>query len=160
MGLSDYDRAAQAFLRAIELNPKMPAAGFQLCRVYMKQQKYAEALQVLQGMLKAKTKTAMVHRMIGDIYTIQTHYKQAVEEYNAVLLHSRGLQEKYPELKEIENSGGDDEARAMAFQTAFEKIFAEIGASRKMGDGEGGGRGRGGRGGRGGMMKKRARRMH
>ena len=90
----------------------------------------------------------MVHRLIADIYTIQEHYKQAVEEYSAVLLHSRGLADKYPELKEIESSKDEDEAKAKAYQVALEKIFAELGASRKQGDG--GGRGRGA------FMKNRA----
>jgi tetratricopeptide (TPR) repeat protein len=148
MGQSDYETASGYLTKAVELNPKMTAAGIQLCRSYMKQEKYPEALKVLQDILKSKNKTAIVHRMIGDIYAIQGNFKQAVEEYSAVLVHSKGLSDKYPEIKDIEASNDNDEVKAGAFKVAYEKIFNELRENRKAGDGLKG---------RGAMMRKRRR---
>jgi tetratricopeptide (TPR) repeat protein len=152
MELSDYERAVAQLQQAIKLKPELMAAGFQLSKAFIRLGNYAEALKVLQGMLKSTNKVASIHRHIGDVYTMQQHYRQAVEEYNAVIVHSRGLPEKYPELKAIEESG-DDESKAKAYQIAYEKIFSELSTNRKSGDG-----GRGGRG--GSVKKKRARRMN
>jgi hypothetical protein len=63
-------------------------------------------------------------------------------------VHSKGLSDKYPEIKDVQNSSDNDETKALAFQAAYEKIFNDLREKRKSGDGNKG---------RGALLKKRRR---
>lgn len=116
-----YADAEAAFIKVNDLIPN-DRVKIQLARVYIQQDKYSDAKKVLQELGKGKKKLALVHCLMGDIYMRQGLYSQAVEEYQATLLHDSKLIEKYKELAIIRESKDEDRSKA----TAFSKMFSEI----------------------------------
>jgi tetratricopeptide (TPR) repeat protein len=129
--LSDYEAAEGAFMEAGRLSPRqMHSIKYQLAKTYLGQGRYAEARDALLALAQTKHRSAAVQQLLGDVYFCLEHYKQAVEEYEATLLHSPSLAEKHPQLTEIAKRDVNDELKATAFRDAFANIsvpFAERG---------------------------------
>jgi tetratricopeptide (TPR) repeat protein len=123
MSQSEYPEAQKAFEEAARINPRMPSARLQLAKAFLADKKYDDALKVLRSILKQRSGSA-AHRLTGDVYVAQGHYRQAIEEYQAALLHG-DVAERYPNLKEIEKSSLADAAKAEAFRVAFEQVRGE-----------------------------------
>jgi predicted Zn-dependent protease len=117
----------------------MKSARFQLAKLHMAQKQYPEALKILQSMLKQRAESSSVHRLIADIYLAQGHAREAVEEYQAAMLHG-DTAEQYPKLVEIAKSSLGDAAKAEAFRSAFEQVQGELNDVVRSGE-RGGGEG-------------------
>jgi len=100
----------------------MVAAQIQLGKALMQQEKYAESLSVLQDLLRKKSNLAIAHRLLGDVYIRQGNYQEALEEYEATILHAPKLVENNPELATIRDSGADEKSKAEAYREAFSKL--------------------------------------
>lgn len=106
----------------MRLNPGMVSAQMQLGKSLMKQEKYPESLSVLQELLRKKSNLAIAHRLLGDVYVRQGHHREALEEYEATILHAPRLVENNPELATIRDSGADEKSKAEAYREAFSKL--------------------------------------
>jgi cytochrome c-type biogenesis protein CcmH/NrfG len=124
LGVDQGTRAIHAFKEACKLDPDMAAARLQLAKAAMGQGDFSEAHSVLNELANGNKALVAVHRLLGDLAVEETRYRQAVEEYQAAVLHGKNLAEQHPELLALEAAGRDDEAKALAYQAAFAAISA------------------------------------
>jgi len=77
-------RAETDLLKAIDLNPNLPAPYLLLAQVYVTADKYPEALQKLNDLV-GRTNDAPAYLQIGAIHEKLKHYDQARDAYEKVL---------------------------------------------------------------------------
>ena len=122
MELGEHELALREYSLALELDPNMLVAKRGTIRVYMNQGRLAEARKLLITMTKGERSLGLVHRLLAEVLMKEEKYSEAVAEFNAVILHSKKLVEKHPELQAITSVEGDDKKTAESYKEAFEKI--------------------------------------
>jgi tetratricopeptide (TPR) repeat protein len=122
MQTEEYDSALKEFAQAAEIEPESLNAQPDIARVYQKQNRPADAKKKLIGLLKRGQRLGLLHRLLADILYAEENYAEALAEYKAVVLHSKQLVEKHPELGQIEPVVGDDRKSADLYKAAFNRI--------------------------------------
>ena len=83
--LDDLEKAEAAALRANEADPTMLLAYFTLGEIYLAQNQYAEAIDVLQTYVAYDTRNATARAMIGEAYYMAGECKSAIEALSAAI---------------------------------------------------------------------------
>lgn len=85
LALDNLDKAKTAALKANQADPTMLPVYFTLGEVYMAQEEYAEAIDVLQTFVAYDTRNATARAMIGEAYYRAGDCKTAIEALNAAI---------------------------------------------------------------------------
>ena len=83
--LDDLDSAKIAAIKANEADPSMLLSYFTLGEIYMAQEQYAEAIEVLQTYVAYDTRSATARAMIGEAYYRSGECKSAIEALSAAI---------------------------------------------------------------------------
>lgn len=76
-----YAEAAQAFEKAIELNPKSAEARNELGFVYLKLRRGNDAVESLKKAIDVKPDDPTLHRNLGEIYRLLGRWREAIASY-------------------------------------------------------------------------------
>jgi tetratricopeptide (TPR) repeat protein len=85
LALDDIDRAKVAALKANEADPTMLSAYLILGEIYLAQEQYAEAIEVLQTYAAYDTRNATARAMIGEAYYRAGECESAIEALSAAI---------------------------------------------------------------------------
>jgi tetratricopeptide (TPR) repeat protein len=77
-----YARAAEEYLRAIELNPKNSLAWMRLARTYEEMDLPRDALEAYQKAIDAQPAYFEPYRAMGAFYYNRAHYEKAIEYFH------------------------------------------------------------------------------
>ena len=119
MELGDYANTVASLRSALELKPHMLRAKIQLSRAYLANGDYDAARSILTTLADGKKKLGVVHFLLAEVFAAQGHYRQSVEEFQAGILNSEKLVEKYPLISGINRMVCSDEGKVEAYRAAL-----------------------------------------
>jgi serine/threonine protein kinase/tetratricopeptide (TPR) repeat protein len=90
-----YARAAEEYLRAIELNPKSSLAWMRLARAYEEMNLPRDALEAYQEAIDAQPAYFEPYRAMGAFYYNRAQYEKAVEYFNKYVELAAGAPEAH-----------------------------------------------------------------
>ncbi len=117
-----HSLALKEFDAVLQANPDFATAKIGKAKVYMEQEKYADAKKILNDLSKNDKVLTNVDLMLAEIMILEGHYDLAIAQYGAVLLKNPKLSEKHSELAEIKVVEGNEEGAAKAFKNAFDSL--------------------------------------
>jgi thioredoxin-like negative regulator of GroEL len=82
-----YPLAEEALLGALQLNPGRTAIRLTLVEALLANGKLQEAEAQVQELPQSGQTASLVHKLLGDIHLQRKHFRLAVEEYRATVLH-------------------------------------------------------------------------
>ena len=125
--LGDTDDAETAAFKANQADPTMLLVYFTLGEVYLAQEKYADAIEVLQTYVSYETRNATARAMVGEAYYEAGDCKSAIEALGvAISMDSRQRKAYlyrglcYLEAEEIDKAKADLERAQQYYQDDFE----------------------------------------
>lgn len=121
-GTGEYELALSEYKKALEINADIQIAKIGIVSSNMERGNLVDAKKMLIGMTKGAQNLGLAHRLLGDILIQEGAYLDAVAEFQAAVLHSKGLVEIHPELLTIQSVDGNDRATAEAYHRAFAQI--------------------------------------
>ena len=81
----EFDKAIEAFTKAIELNPKAPGAYYNRGLVYREQGKFREAIDDFNMAINLKPDTPLVYFVRGIVYRSLLIFDKAIQDFNTVI---------------------------------------------------------------------------
>ena len=84
--LEQYDKAVEYYDRALQLDPTINQAVFNMARTKIETGDYRRALKLLNRLLDSDSENIMVLEMIGYTYFRMDSYSEAVDVYNEILV--------------------------------------------------------------------------
>lgn len=121
--LNEYELALSAYSKALEVSPDLPIARIGVVRARLGLGHLSEAKKILIDMTKQQQNLGLVHKLLGDVFMEEHAYSDAIQEFQAALMHSKKLTELHPHLLEIK---GADTANYEELARAYQRAFAEI----------------------------------
>lgn len=82
--LKRYADAIWGYTKALELNPNLPEAEFNLANVYFVTDKYAEAETIYQRLLQRMPQDFRLHFNLGETCVVTGRYQEALGYYNRI----------------------------------------------------------------------------
>ena len=116
---SMWDRSAEAYERALELNPESVETRTSLAICLLRNQCPDEAVRELQACLKLEPNSATVHHQMGNAYTMQSNWLKAIDSYKRALRISPDMAEVYNNLGFAYLRSGNDPQAVAAFEAAI-----------------------------------------
>ena len=89
VSLKEYDKAALAYLKAIELDETLVKANFNLARVYIDSGYLNKGIEILDSLLKEDPENGVLLKTIGYAYYLKGKNEEAIKAYEKVLLKSK-----------------------------------------------------------------------
>ena len=126
MEAGHYLEAITVLEEALERNPKSLAAKMHLARCYVDNGDHDKARKLLTRLTFGNRRLGTVHMLLGRLFAAQGHFRQAIEEFEAWLLHAPKLVEERPELLEIANRHGSSQDRVQAYERAVEAMARHV----------------------------------
>ncbi len=83
--LERWNEAGDAYIRAIELDPSLRRAGFQMARVYVQAGEYSEAEEILLELYGKETEVQEVEEYLAWLYIRSGRSQEAREIYREIL---------------------------------------------------------------------------
>jgi tetratricopeptide (TPR) repeat protein len=83
--LGEWEKAGEAYLRAMELDPSLRRAGYQMARVYVQGGEYEEARLRLTGLLKEDPENLLIMENLAWVYVQQGRNEDALKIYREIL---------------------------------------------------------------------------
>lgn len=117
------ERAAQRALKqAIAIEPHLPHAQLELARSLFYTRDFNEARVILSQMSFAGRELASVHFLLGEIYRAQGYYRQAIDEYEAGLLHTDEGLRNQTDVAAIRQKDCSEESKVDAYHQFLEHM--------------------------------------
>lgn len=125
--LKCYEVAEKAFREVLGLYPKRMIAQLYLVESLIGADKLEEAEACLKKLPMNNEFSALVHKLMGDIYHQRKQFRMAVEEYRATILSIPELAQEHASLiEEADNDQNDDwESLAETYQPSLTNTVTE-----------------------------------
>ena len=125
--LKCYEVAEKAFREVLQLYPKRMIAQLYLVESLIGADKLEEAEACLKKLPMNNEFSALVHKLMGDIYHQRKQFRMAVEEYRATILSIPELAQEHASLiEEADNDQNDDwESLAETYQPSLTNTVTE-----------------------------------
>lgn len=82
--LKKHDDAIWGYTKALELNPNMPEAEFNLANAYFMKDDYTQAEQHYQRLLQKTPQDFRIHFNLGEVCVATKRYQEALNYYNSI----------------------------------------------------------------------------
>lgn len=83
--LGEYDKAAEAYLRALELDETLVRANFNLVQVFLEKKEFVRAQSFLQELLESDPENATLLSTLGYILTMEGNLEKALQIFKDIL---------------------------------------------------------------------------
>ncbi|HTW90224.1 MAG TPA: tetratricopeptide repeat protein [bacterium] len=115
-----WERAAEAYERALELNPESVETRTSLAICLLREQRPEDAIRELKACLELDPNSAMAHQQLGNAYTMQSNWPKATDSYKRALRISPDTAEVYNNLGFAYLRCGNDPQAVAAFEAAIQ----------------------------------------
>ncbi|RKX76034.1 MAG: hypothetical protein DRP87_13075 [Spirochaetes bacterium] len=83
--LKHFDKAVNAYLRALQLDESLARASYNLARVYIETEKLGEGIKILKQLLEKEPENSILLSALAYAYTLQGRTEEALETYGKIL---------------------------------------------------------------------------
>jgi tetratricopeptide (TPR) repeat protein len=83
--LGNYDKAVEAYLNAVELNPELARASFNLAKVYIEQQQLDEAKTILEALIREDPENEILLSTLAYVYSLDGEVDASISLYRDIL---------------------------------------------------------------------------
>jgi Tfp pilus assembly protein PilF len=122
------EQAVLAFKRGLKLAPDNARVKLSLSRAHIDSGDLDAAHILLQELSQGGSRLGQVHLMLAEIHMARDEYEEAVEEFQAALLHTPKLAESISDLAKLESMKGKDKTKAQAYSAAITKASQQLAA--------------------------------
>ncbi|MBS1170247.1 MAG: hypothetical protein H6R01_1165 [Burkholderiaceae bacterium] len=119
-GQDRLDKAADAYIKALEIHSDYVDAQNALGTVYSKQGKYDEAVAVFNSILKTRPQVAKVYNNLGYTYFLQGKHGEAIAVFEKALKLEPGNPRTHNNIGAAYRKSGDEDSAQLAFARATE----------------------------------------
>ena len=102
---NDYDKAQEYLQKTLELNPKDDGASIILSKIYAKDERFDEAIELLNSSIGFNPYNGDVHytlahmyKEIGDLENYKTHLQEAMNNQSTLTYSLKQLQSEWNSL--------------------------------------------------------------
>ncbi|MBS1187234.1 MAG: hypothetical protein H6R04_1252 [Burkholderiaceae bacterium] len=129
-GQDRLDKAAEAYIKALEIHSDYVDAQNALGTVYSKQGKYDEAVAVFNSILKTKPQVAKVYNNLGYTYFLQGKHGEAIVAFEKALKLEPGNQRTHNNIGAAYRKSGNEDSALIAFARAAELSSPQLAAKK------------------------------
>jgi tetratricopeptide (TPR) repeat protein len=117
----EYEKAIEAYKRALQLSPNSEAAYYHLGMAYSSLGRYDEAVGVYNRAIRIKPDYASAHFNLGHAYSNLKHYDKAIRAFRQAIQYEPDNTEAYLALGRAYLDSGKEDKAVDAFETAIRR---------------------------------------
>ena len=121
----EYDKAIEAYQKAVGINPKRDEAYYNMGNAYRKKQESDNAIEAYQKAVKFNPKRDEAYYSMGNAYSDKKEYDKAIEAYQKAVAINPKKDEAYTNLFELQLT------QNQAFDQALEAKYIELFQNQK-----------------------------
>lgn len=123
---SKWQKARNAYEKAIELNPAFTKSKLNLAYAYQKDMAYPEAIRVYQDILSSEPGNAQVLNRLGFVYELANKNRQALQTYQKAIAAAPRDQDGYYNLAILYKKLGRTKQADLTYKRLMEIEFAQM----------------------------------
>jgi tetratricopeptide (TPR) repeat protein len=123
---SKWQKARNAYEKAIEMNPGFTKSKLNLAYAYQKDMAYPEAIRVYQGILASDPGNTKVLNRLGFVYELANKNRQALQAYQKAIAANPREQDGYYNLAILYKKLGKTKQADLAYKRLMEIEFTKM----------------------------------